>query len=139
VSFGDTGSAPPAPQCDVTIFILQKHSFLKTFVAELSSKTDEKMTRDILLDPPPSPLCHLVTPLYCLLYFTIKPITITGYCFVIGTSIFENIVIGNIVPYHYYNPNRLGSIESTRFNQINSVQSNRLNQIGSIENTVFLF
>jgi len=40
--------------CDMKIFISQKILlFIKTFKVELSSKTDKKMTRDILVDHPP--------------------------------------------------------------------------------------
>jgi len=34
-------------------FHFRKYSFLKTFAVKFSSKKDKKMTRDILVDPPP--------------------------------------------------------------------------------------
>jgi len=43
--------ARPLPTCDVTIFILQKHCFLKTFEVKISSKMNKQMKRDILVDP----------------------------------------------------------------------------------------
>jgi len=56
---------PPGPTPGVTwqFSIYRKHGFLKTLVVKFSSKMDEKMTRNILFDPP-SPLCHLVTLYY---------------------------------------------------------------------------
>jgi hypothetical protein len=36
--------------------LFMSNSFLKTFAVKFSSKIDEKMTRDILVDPRPGPL-----------------------------------------------------------------------------------
>ncbi len=48
-----TPRPPPLPGVTWQCSFYRKHSLLKTFVVKFSSKMDEKMTRDILVDPLP--------------------------------------------------------------------------------------
>ncbi len=59
-TFSHNPPPQPVPLLRVTIFILQKHSFIKTFLGEIEFKNGQKGHVTVWLTPF-LPMCHLVT------------------------------------------------------------------------------